>query len=217
MTRAPITRIIHMFVVAAALGGLLSGCTSQAGSVPPVKPKAPYTAKPDPNEETPAAGKDKTRERTEIASNKDNSRSASATGEEAEFNRKQPKLKSIGLSDTEEQVRQRWGAPVSQFVMDDDEPIHVLEYDGFSFGCHDNDEVVFVEVSGDGLSTGIKGLHIGGKSDTAVKALGNPDQDTGYAWSYQVANALLRLDLDPKTGKIQSVKLFPMQDNAAKA
>lgn len=50
-----------------------------------------------------------------------------------------------------------------------------------------------------------------------MKSLGNPDQDTGYAWSYQAANALLRLDLDPKTGKIQSVKLFPMEENALKA
>lgn len=217
MTRAPITRILHMVAAAAALGALLSGCSTQAGSVPPANPKTPYTAKTGSTEETPAAGKDKTRERTEIASNKDNSRSTSATGEEAEFNRKQPKLKGIGLSDTEEQVRQLWGTPVSQFVMDDEEPIHVLEYDGFSFGCHDDDKVVFVEVSGDGSSTGIKGLHIGGKSDTAAKALGNPDQDTGYAWSYQAASALLRLDLDPKTGKIQSVKLFPMEENGLKA
>ena len=217
MTRAPITRMIHMVAAAAALGALLSGCSAQAGSVPPSNPKTTSAAKTGPAEETPAAGKDKTQERTEIASNKDNTRPSSATGEEAEFNRKQPKLKGIGLTDTEEKVRQLWGAPVSQFVMDDEEPIHVLEYDGFSFGCHDNDEVVFVEVSGDSLSTGIKGLHIGGKSDTAVKSLGNPDQDTGYAWSYQAANALLRLDLDPKTGKIQSVKLFPMEENALKA
>ncbi|CAH8715741.1 DNA uptake lipoprotein [Paenibacillus thiaminolyticus] len=217
MTRAPITRMIHMVAVAAALGALLSGCSAQAGSVPPANSKTTSEAKTGPAEETPAAGKDKTQERTEIASNKDSSRPSSATGEEAEFNRKQPKLKGIGLTDTEEKVRQLWGAPVSQFVMDDDEPIHVLEYDGFSFGCHDNDEVVFVEVSGDSLSTGIKGLHIGGKSDTAVKSLGTPDQDTGYAWSYQAANALLRLDLDPKTGKIQSVKLFPMEESALKA
>ncbi|GAC44450.1 hypothetical protein [Paenibacillus popilliae] len=211
------TRMMHMVAAAVALGVLLSGCSTQAGSVPPVNSNTPHTSKTGPAEETSAAGKDKTRERTEIASNKDHSLSASATAEEVEFNRKQPMLKGIGLSDTEEQVRQLWGGPVSQFVMDDEEPIRVLEYDGFSFGCQDDDEVVFVEVSGDGLSTGIKGLNIGGKSDTAVKALGKPDQDTGYAWSYQVANALLRLDLDPKTGKIQSVKLFPMEEDALKA
>ncbi|BFH15328.1 DNA uptake lipoprotein [Paenibacillus melissococcoides] len=217
MTRAPITRMLHIVAATVALGALLSGCTTQAGSVPPSNPKTPYTAKPGPEEETPAPGKDKTGERTEIASNKDTSGSAADAAEEAEFNRKQPKLKGIGLSDSEEQVRQLWGTPVSQFVMDDEEPIHVLEYDGFSFGCHDDEKVVFVEVSGDGLSTGIKGLHIGGKSDAAVKALGKPDQDTGYAWSYQAASALLRLDLDPKSGKIQSVKLFPMEENPAKA
>ncbi|BFH69898.1 MAG: DNA uptake lipoprotein [Paenibacillus dendritiformis] len=215
MTRAPITRMLLIVAAAAALGALLSGCTTQAGSAPPASPQAPFTAKPAPADETPASGKEKTRERTEIASNKDNSRSG--TGDEADFNRKQPQLKGIGLSDTEEKVRELWGTPVSQFVMDDEEPIHVLEYDGFSFGCHDDAKVVFVEVSGDGSSTGITGLRIGGKSDAAVKALGKPDQDTGYAWSYQAANALLRLDLDPKSGKIQSVKLFPMEENPAKA
>lgn len=111
MTRAPITRMLHIVAATVALGALLSGCTTQAGSVPPSNPKTPYTAKPGPEEETPAPGKDKTGERTEIASNKDTSGSAADAAEEAEFNRKQPKLKGIGLSDSEEQVRQLWGRP----------------------------------------------------------------------------------------------------------
>ncbi|MFW5437443.1 DNA uptake lipoprotein [Paenibacillus apiarius] len=188
---------------------LLYGCSAQVGSMPPTSTEPSYAKHNGTDSRSAAKKKDKKNEQTVIASPKENPSAGEDSVTEQTFDRKQPKLKGISLKSTDKDIRTLWGDPDNHFVMDETEPIDVFEYDGFSFGCHQSGQVVFIEVSGDGLSTGIKGLKIGDDEAQAKRTLGTPDHDTNYVWSYEIKNDLLRLDLDPKTNKIQSVKLFP--------
>ncbi|MCM3340337.1 DNA uptake lipoprotein [Paenibacillus sp. MER TA 81-3] len=188
---------------------LLYGCSAQEGSMPPTSTEPSYTKHNGTDSRSATKKKDKKNEQTVIASPKENSSEGEGSVAEQTFDRTQPKLKGISLKSTDKDIRTLWGEPDNHFVMDEIDPIDVLEYGGFSFGCHQSGDVVFVEVSGEGQSTGIKGLKIGDNEDQAERTLGKPDHDTNYVWSYEIKSALLRLDMDPKTNKIQSVKLFP--------
>jgi hypothetical protein len=44
--------------------------------------------------------------------------------------------------------------------------------------------------------------------DIAIKALGKPDSQSSYLLTYKTANSLLKLDLDPESREILSIKLF---------
>ncbi|WP_258277179.1 DNA uptake lipoprotein [Paenibacillus sp. SC116] len=124
------------------------------------------------------------------------------------FDRNSPKLLGLSLTSTEKEIAKQLGQPQAQFIMDDTPKIEIWEYEGYTVGCMENGHIAFVEVSGAGQSTGIEGLKVGDHQGTAEKVLGKPDRNTGYVWSYAGDDALLRLDLDPKTQIIQSVKLF---------
>lgn len=125
------------------------------------------------------------------------------------FDRNVLQLKGITLENVASDVTSLWGEPVSKMVMDDYDPVEVMEYDGFSVGCDHRGQVIFVEVSSPDISSGIAGVQVGKQESVAQQVLGAPDQDSGYVWRYTTDHASLRLDLDPKTNIIQSIKLLP--------
>ncbi|WP_195571519.1 hypothetical protein [Paenibacillus sp. 1001270B_150601_E10] len=117
-------------------------------------------------------------------------------------------LMGIHLDDSSDYITSSWGEPSSSYVMPEEDPVKVLEYDGFSVGCTAGGHIAFVEVHQAGLRTGIEGLQVGEHSESVKEALGAPDQDSGYVWGYYSNQSMLRLDLDPTTSKIHAVKLF---------
>ncbi|WP_028546372.1 hypothetical protein [Paenibacillus taiwanensis] len=205
----PITKSVQVLVASALFVSLTLGCQSVNDSLPPHSPDQALSSHKEASNSIQDSPHTKS-EKTSIASSSKDAPSDQANHNDPEFDfdRKSMKLKGISLSDTEQDVTKAWGSPAARYTMDETDPIEVLEYEGYSFGCNSKGRVAFIEVSGSGTPTGIIGLKVGDHDSSAVTALGKPDQDTGYVWSYKSGNSLLRLDLDPKTSKIQSVKLF---------
>lgn len=155
---------------------------------------------------------DKTKsESASISSNQEPNlpQNASTSLMDQPFDRNVLQLKGITLENVASDVIRLWGEPISKMVMDDYDPVEVMEYDGFSVGCDHRGQVIFVEVSSPNISSGIEGVQVGKQESVAKQSLGAPDQDSGYVWRYTTDNASLRLDLDPKTNIIQSIKLLP--------
>lgn len=126
-----------------------------------------------------------------------------------EFDRNRLTLIGVALGDNLDQVSQKLGKPIDEYTMDDETgPVSVYEYNGHSVGFDSRNQVLFVEVNSSQTVTGLKGLRVGHTDEDAIEALGKPDTSTTYVLSYTSSNTMLKLDLDPKTRTIQSIKLF---------
>lgn len=120
-----------------------------------------------------------------------------------------PSLMGIRLTDTRTAVVGKFDKPVTEFEMDDgQDPVTVYEYDGFIVGFNADDIVEFVEITSKDVNPGLNGLRLGQQVKDAETALGNPDTNTNYALHYKTDTTVLKLDIDPKTESIQSIKLF---------
>ncbi|UHA72654.1 DNA uptake lipoprotein [Paenibacillus sp. 481] len=205
---------INAVIVFTFMTFLLLGCTSIIESKTSTDTELPLTGSSEHKQPAKDKAANKDNEQTVIASPNQTQQpqQAGADKQGQPWNRNDPKLKGIALYESSEDVIKRWGEPTDKYTMDDTDPIEVMEYDGFAFGCSTNGEVAFIEVSGNGISTGISELKVGDNDSAAVRVLGKPDLDTDYVWSYKTDKSLLRLDLDPKTNRIQSVKLFPHEE-----
>ncbi|WP_158299194.1 hypothetical protein [Paenibacillus antri] len=149
-------------------------------------------------------------------------REAMKTAEEArqEFNRRNydvtgtfdplhPTLMGIGIGTNADVVTQRFGEPTEKYLLPDEkEDAAVYSYPGFTIGIRDK-KVLFVEVSTRSVSPGLNGLRLGDAKDDAIAKLGKPASETEFVVSYIADGAVLKLDLEPETNKIHSIKLFP--------
>jgi hypothetical protein len=121
----------------------------------------------------------------------------------------QPKVMGLAINDLQQNVISKNGEPKASYVMDDPtEPITVYQYEGFSVGFNSANRVQFVEVSSEKVNPGLNGLRLGQTTNQALDLLGKPDTNSSYVLSYNSATAVLKLDIDPKTKTIQSIKLF---------
>ncbi|MGZ9582917.1 DNA uptake lipoprotein [Paenibacillus marinisediminis] len=212
----PKLRGLRLIVIGGLLGVIFVSCASVKDQTPPISTSTALSPQSElPQSEQSKSNKPKS-DQMSISSDQASEGQQSNNPEPAEypFDRNDIRLKSISLTNSADEVTTIWGDPLSKITMDDNEPIQVLEYDGFSIGCDRTGHVAFVEVSGDGVSTGFQGLKIGDMDYNARAALGNPDEDSGYVWRYIEDDVLLRLDLDPKTSIVQSVKLFPYEQKS---
>jgi hypothetical protein len=125
------------------------------------------------------------------------------------YNAKKPSLMGIRLTDTKTAVKKKFDDPVSEFEMDDEQDsVTVCEYEGFSVGFNAAGTVEFIEITSKDVNPGLNGLRLGQKVKDAESALGKPDTNTTYAMHYKADGTILKLDIDPKTESIQSIKLF---------
>lgn len=130
------------------------------------------------------------------------------------FNIQQPSLMGIRYGDKQEKVKAQFGNPKNIFTMEDPaEPITVYDYKDFSVGFNKANLVEFVDVSSSQVEPGLNGLRLGQSSADAAHVLGKPDTHSSYVMSYKSKTAVLKLDIDPKTKSIQSIKLFGRNDN----
>lgn len=162
----------------------------------------------------------KVKEPLEISASKDKDQSAKGepgtvkkTGEDS-FDPDRPKLGGIALFEKKDAVAKKLGNPVEQYTIEDEPSMTIYEYDGLHIGFHKDDTVQFIEVSGADIATGLQGLQVGDQEQAAVKALGKPDSDTSFVYSYKAKDSLLKLDIDPKTETILSIKLFVVEESA---
>lgn len=122
---------------------------------------------------------------------------------------KAPMLLGISIGDAQDTVTAQYGKPQDEFSTEDQkETLNINEYDGFSVGYDGKLKVKFVEVYGDKVKTGLNGLRIGQSGDEAIKALGKPSNHNTYTLGYKADGAFLKLDLDPQSNEVLSIKLF---------
>jgi hypothetical protein len=127
----------------------------------------------------------------------------------APYNADKPTLMGLSIHEAKSAVSQKFGNPSGQYVMEDDtDPIVVYEYPGFSVGFSTSDIIQFVEVSSGDVNPGLNGLRLGQTVNDAIAAIGQPNINTEYVLSYKSGGVILKLDIDPNTQIIQSIKLF---------
>ena len=118
-----------------------------------------------------------------------------------------PELLGIAIGASEEDARERHGEPADTYRLHDP-PMAVLEYDGFAVGIGEDGRVRYVELSGEGLPSGIGDLAVGGTADEAAALLGEPDQASDTVLLYRRDGVSLKFDFDPNTKRIASILLF---------
>lgn len=120
-----------------------------------------------------------------------------------------PTLLGFMLKISAEEVVSRIGQPKEQFVMEEDtDPITVYDYNDFLMGFNNKNELHFIDVRSADINPGLGGLKLGDPVANVIKALGKPDVNTSYVLSYKANGAMLKLDIDPKTQTVNSIKLF---------
>jgi hypothetical protein len=130
-------------------------------------------------------------------------------GSATAFDAKKPALMGLDLSSSRSAVREKFGKPISEYVMEDElDPLSVAEYEGFIVGFDKLQYVAFVEITSKDTDPGLNGLRLGQKGKDAVKALGEPHKHTSTTIVYKGNGTVLKLDLSPKDDTIQSIKLF---------
>jgi hypothetical protein len=130
------------------------------------------------------------------------------------FSSKQPKIMGLAIGELQEKAIVLYGKPIESYIMEDPtKPITVYQYEGFSIGFNTANEIQFIDVSSAKLDPGLNGLRLGQSSTQALEVLGKPDKNTSYVISYNTKTAILKLDIDPKTKTIQSIKLFGVDES----
>lgn len=125
------------------------------------------------------------------------------------YKEESPTLLGLTLKSSSDDVLAKLGKAKTTFTMEDDaDPITVYDFAGFSVGFNKNNALEFVDVHSADVDPGLHGLRIGQKSADAISALGKPDTNSTYVLTYRSKGTILKLDLDPKTDTIRSIKLF---------
>ncbi|WP_165452635.1 DUF4309 domain-containing protein [Paenibacillus thalictri] len=120
-----------------------------------------------------------------------------------------PILMGLTLKTSASDVVKKFGNPREQFLMDDEiDPMTVYDYTDFMVGFNKAEQLMFVDVRSSEINPGLNGLKLGQTTDDAYKALGKPDTNTSYVLTYKSEGTVLKLDVDPKTKTINSIKLF---------
>lgn len=125
------------------------------------------------------------------------------------YTSEKPLLMGVAVGDAKEKTLKLHGKPYSTYVMEDGEdPITVEEYLGYYIGYNKKQLVEFIEITEGDVDPGLNGLKLGQKTEDALTALGKPDASTDYVLTYRTKETILKLDVDPKTKTVQSIKMF---------
>lgn len=128
---------------------------------------------------------------------------------EGSFNPSHPTLMGMGIGNKLSSLTALHGEPTNKYLLPDDNVrAAVFAYPGFAVGVRDG-EVLFVEVASANVNPGLGGVKIGDKKDHALYTLGKPTTSNDFVVSYIAGGVVLKFDIDPDTGTIQSIKLFP--------
>lgn len=132
-----------------------------------------------------------------------------ADGEVPQWNTKNPSLLGVAIGDSNAVMNKLFGAANDVYRIDDaTDSIEVHEFKGFAIGLNEKDEIQYIEVYDAAISTGLGGIRVGDKGETAVKVLGKPSTQNNYIITYTGENTLLKIDLDTEKNQIVSIKLL---------
>jgi hypothetical protein len=127
------------------------------------------------------------------------------------YNQSKPTLIGLTLNTTIEKVVLSYGKPKEQFVMDEEhDPITVYDYTDFLIGFNRQNLLKFIDIRSADINPGLNGLKLGQSTSSVYEALGKPDSNTAFVFQYNSTGAILKLDIDPQTDKVNSIKLFTL-------
>jgi hypothetical protein len=129
--------------------------------------------------------------------------------EASSFQPEFPSLGGIKLGASDKDVFAKYGLPIDTYPLPGDkQSIEIWEYKGISIGINTKNAVVYVEITSSDVNTGIKGLSNGMKGTEAGLLLGVPEGDLTNVLTLEVTGGWFKLDLDPDTQKVLSMKLL---------
>ncbi|GIP33960.1 hypothetical protein [Paenibacillus sp. J2TS4] len=219
----PFTQRVVLVGLAVAAITVLSACQSEGSHAQPAptpltttdQPTEASTVPPTPVSDPPVA--DAPVNGTQISHPQE---TATPTGDKEKpsakprpeieaYDSQRPMLMGLSIADKRETAIDNFGEPDSEFVMDDpNDPITVMDYTDFTVGINHAGSIEFISIESQDIDPGLNGLKLGQKASDAIDALGEPDTNTNYVIAYSNEATVLKLDIDPKTAKIQSIKLF---------
>ncbi|NHN31202.1 DUF4309 domain-containing protein [Paenibacillus sp. S3N08] len=125
------------------------------------------------------------------------------------YNQAKPTLIGLTLNTSMDKVVATFGKPKEQFIMDEEnDPITVYDYTDFLIGFNKQKQLRFIDIRSAEINPGLNGLKLGQSTSKVYEALGKPDSNTSFVFTYNSTGAVLKLDVDPKTDKVNSIKLF---------
>lgn len=128
---------------------------------------------------------------------------------ETPFDSGHPMLHGIGFQDNVASVEQRFGSADSTYDLPgENATIDMREYAGFAVGFDKDGNVVYVELNSSEVPTGISGLKLGMTGDKAAELLEILDHPDSHVLTMNLAEGWLKLDLDPDTHEVLSIKLI---------
>jgi len=126
----------------------------------------------------------------------------------APFNPEVPTLMGLKIGMDKTLVLERFGKPLGNNTLPgEDNSVSILEYPGFVVGIQEN-KVLFVEVYSSAVNPGLNEFRLGDSRDEAIQRLGEPTRDTDFVINYIANGSVLKLDTDPDSRRIHSIKLF---------
>ncbi|MCD9025601.1 hypothetical protein [Cohnella silvisoli] len=128
---------------------------------------------------------------------------------ENSFQRNSPSLGGIKLGASDKAVYKQYGLPKETYSLPgDNQTIEIWEYAGVSVGLNASNQVVYVEITSSDVNTGIQGLVSGMKGSEAAHLLGVENDDQTNVLSVEVTGGWFKIDLDPDTQQVLSLKLL---------
>ncbi|MBB6675171.1 hypothetical protein [Cohnella nanjingensis] len=125
------------------------------------------------------------------------------------FDAEHPALGGIALGIAEADVSAKLGAPGSRYALPDgDSQIGMNEYEGMTVGFDPDGKAVYVEISTEASPSGIQGLSIGMNAGEAARLLSVEKPSGSNVIAARVSGGLLKLDLDPRSQDVLSIKLI---------
>ncbi|GIO16354.1 hypothetical protein J19TS2_59090 [Cohnella xylanilytica] len=214
-------RAVGAFVLAASLAACSSAGHGGTSADPSSAAGIVRSSPPPPSSATPAASPmtapsssgtavpDHGKPGVDAAGAEPGGKEEDAGDDDAPFDSEHPTLAGIGLGMSGEAVADKLGAPLQQYELPEgDGSVRIQEYEGISVGFAPSGSVVFVEVASPSASTGLEGIRIGGGGERAAEGLGVPFTSESRVLSKSVAGGMVKIDLDPSTQNVLSVKLI---------
>ena len=215
-TMAGRNRIMEIFVAALFALSVMAACSSRAqqpdgpGTGGVLAPSPTATPSPSSSAAAPpaSAADGRPAEKDAASASLEDDPADGTPPENAAPDDPRPSLNGIALGTSIHEAARRFGAPLDRYTLPDGSRIvEMNEYGGFTVGFADG-KAVYVEVYSPEVPTGIHGLAVGGSAEDAVRAIGAVIDPFSNVLVAEVEGGILKVDLDPETRKVISVRLI---------
>lgn len=130
---------------------------------------------------------------------------------DASFRPEAPSLAGLTFGTSDDKVLDLYGLSDDSYLLPgdtDNESVRIWQYSGFAVGLNTGNKVVYVEINSAEARSGIEGLVVGMDGAQAAQLLGADISGTSNVISVQAAGGSLKVDLDPDSRTVLSIKLI---------